>query len=431
MKVTAIIVAVIIIYLSTNVFIVTNNPRANTNHNPKMPENLNASKFLELHLLKAHIHQAMPIVKVANKEQESTSWLKGIKQLTLWITGFDVGQPKTILANQMLTLQYHQPTVSTWAEKISDDEEVESETVFASIDTDMLTQPVLPAEGRRVDGSEDVRPSDIKNTQNVEKEDRQFSVDEFNLVPVRQRGQSSGARIFVNNETDLNLDIENLLNQKLSVDLSQKGPKVLIMHTHTSEAYTTTAQNHYIPTDPDRTEDPRYNVVRVGEELAKHLQKLGVEVIHDKTIHDYPSYNGSYQSALQTIQAQLQKHPSIRFVLDVHRDALLFDNDQKLYVATEIRGNKAAQIMFVVGTNQWGLTHPYWKENFKLALKLQQKSSELYPGFARPILLTKYRYNQHLTTGSLIIEVGAHGNTLEEALVSTEYLADVLAQVIK
>ena len=430
-KMILIVTALLIIYLFVHMLIFTNKSRSYISYDKLTVQSSYATNFLELHLLKAHIQSALPIVKVTNEENKTTSWIKNMQGLTTWITGFDIRQPTTIIINQILPLRYHQSHIAALSQEVYAEKEMSENETFIPKDKDMPTQPALTARGEHLKPIEDFNDNNIEKEQKIEIEDRQINADEFNLVPVRKTGQNNNdARIFVNNETDLNLDMEKLLNQKLAMDLSQRGPKVLIMHTHTSEAYTPTPENYYIPTDPDRTEDPKYNVVKVGEELTKHLNAFGVEVIHDKTIHDYPSYNGSYKSALRTIQAQIQKNPSIRFVLDIHRDALTLDHGQKLNVSTEIKGETAAQIMFVVGTDQWGLHHPQWKENFKLALKLQQKSSELYPGFARPILLTKFRYNQHLAPGSLIIEVGANGNTLEEALISTEYFAHIFAEVM-
>jgi len=154
-------------------------------------------------------------------------------------------------------------------------------------------------------------------------------------------------------------------------------------------------------------------------------KKYGIEVIHNATVHNHPSDTGAYGRSLNTAANILKSYPSIKIVLDIHRDGL---GEGKLRVATKINNKDAAKIMFVVGTDGTGLEHPNWRENLKLAIKLQQKLNEKYPGITRPIYISRNRYNQHLTNGSLIVEIG--GNTINECLESTKYLAEVLNDVI-
>jgi len=213
--------------------------------------------------------------------------------------------------------------------------------------------------------------------------------------------------------------------------LNKKGPQILIVHTHTSESYAPSNKNYYLPTDPDRTQDMNFNVVKVGEEMTKTLKGMGINVIHDKTVHDYPSYNGSYKSSLATVQKNLEKYPSIKVVIDVHRDAMITADKTKLKLCTTIDGKKTAQIMIVTGTDQGGLTHPSWRENLKFAIKLQSRFSKMYPTLARPINLARERYNMHTTTASLILEVGSNGNTLEEAINGGTYAAKALGAFLK
>jgi stage II sporulation protein P len=153
-------------------------------------------------------------------------------------------------------------------------------------------------------------------------------------------------------------------------------------------------------------------------------------MLHNGTIHDYPNYKSSYANSLSTVKKYLKSYPSLRILLDIHRDGLGAGNP-KLRVNTKINGKNAAQIMFVVGTNGTGLEHPNWRENLKLALKLQEKLNSKYPGLAKPIYISKNRYNQHETNGALIIEIGGDGNLLSECLESTKYLAEVIGEIAK
>lgn len=238
--------------------------------------------------------------------------------------------------------------------------------------------------------------------------------------------------IKVINETEYEIGnsmIENLYNQPLDIDFSEKnGPKVLIFHTHTNEAYLRSIEQYDVDV-PNRIDDPRYNVVRVGEELAQHLRRMGIEVLHCGVRHNYPADSGCYLRSGDTVVNYLEAYPSIKLVLDIHRDGMT-ENDPKLRVVTEIEGEETAKMMFVVGTGEIGLSHPNWKKNFSLALKLQNWLNVKYSDIMRPIYISKYRYNHHLSPGALIVEAGGDGNTLDEALNSTQYLAEAVKYII-
>ncbi|MGN1299156.1 MAG: stage II sporulation protein P [Candidatus Scatovivens sp.] len=204
---------------------------------------------------------------------------------------------------------------------------------------------------------------------------------------------------------------------------------ILIFHTHTCESYTATEQNNYVSTGNFRTTDLNYSVARVGTELTNCLMNKGYNVIHDTTYHDYPAYNGSYTRSLTTVKNILSNNKSIELVIDLHRDAL---GSSSSYAPTvNIGEEQVAQIMFVIGTNGGGLTHDNWNKNLKLAILIQQKANEMYPGLFKPIILRNSRYNQNVADGACIIEVGATGNTLEQSNASMKYLAEVLSEVMK
>ncbi len=214
-----------------------------------------------------------------------------------------------------------------------------------------------------------------------------------------------------------------LLNQDLDLDFSGESPTILILHTHTSEAYAQAVGREYTETDTARTQDEAYNIVRVGQVVAEYLTDGGLSVIHDKTVHDYPNYNNSYSNALDSIKFWLEKYPSITMVIDIHRDAAVDGNGLPMACTTEIAGKDVAQAMLVVGTDQGGLTHPNWEGNLAFALQLQATLQSAYPNYVRSLNLRKERFNQHATPASILVEIGTHGNTLEEALASAEILA--------
>ena len=200
--------------------------------------------------------------------------------------------------------------------------------------------------------------------------------------------------------------------------MNQKGPKVLVIHTHATEAYAPEGSTVYDIEGNDRSEDTKENVVKVGEVLTKVLEKKGIETIHDTKLHDTPSFNGSYASSLKAIEAYLKQYPSIQVVLDVHRDSIVYGDGTKAQLVTEIDGKNAAQLMFVVGTDQKGLEHPNWKENIKSAVHFQNAICKKYPTLMRHINLRRERFNGHTSHASMIIEAGSSGNSLSEAVYS-------------
>jgi len=272
-----------------------------------------------------------------------------------------------------------------------------------------------------------------------EKVEEEPPVDLSNTLPIKEttisnksaNGYYQADGVLVKNATTYDFDPVALINEDLKFKCSGKGPHVLIIHSHSSESYTATDKNYYLPTDPDRTEDTNFNVVRVGTEIVNTLKVNGIEAVHDTSLHDYPSYNGSYKSALASVEEYLKKYPTIKIVLDIHRDAMVQADGTKLKLVADIENKKAAQIMLLTGTNQGGLDHPEWRENLKFAMKFQRVVNEMYPGLTRPVSLTKERYNTHTTYGSIIIEVGTTGNTLEEALVSARMIGNSVAKFVK
>ena len=205
---------------------------------------------------------------------------------------------------------------------------------------------------------------------------------------------------------------------------------MLIIHTHGSESYTPDGDDVYTESDPSRTEDKNYNMVRIGDELAEVLESRGIGVIHDRELYDYPSYTGSYGRSLEAAKEYISQYPSIKIVLDIHRDALEGDGITYKTSAQIPSVGPCSQIMFVVGTDGSGLEHPNWRENLKFAAALEKACNDKYPTLARPITISSSRYNQHLTTGALIVEVGTNGNTLQESLTAIRLFGDAASDVL-
>ncbi len=231
--------------------------------------------------------------------------------------------------------------------------------------------------------------------------------------------------IKVKNQSSYN-DIQELIINS-NYELNNKD-KVIIYHTHTCESYTSSEKYNYEMTGVYRTTDLNYTVARVGDELEECLKQYGKTVVHDKTYHDYPSYNGAYDRSHKTFSAILEQNPDAEIAIDLHRDAVGANTyGPKVQIGEDI----CAQLMFVIGTDGGGLTHPNWRQNFAFAVKVQRIANEMYPGLFRPIILRDSRYNQNMTTATTIIEVGATGNTLDECANSMKYLAKVFDEAMK
>lgn len=241
-----------------------------------------------------------------------------------------------------------------------------------------------------------------------------------NNVPEKYTSEYNGVKI--RNETDI-----KLTKEMLTPNVNVNTKNIVIYHTHTCESYTPTENYKYKASGNFRTLDINYSVARVGTELTKYMQHYGYNVIHDTTLYDYPSYSESYDRSLKAVAKILQENENTDVLFDIHRDAI---GDSSYAPTVKIGDDEAAQLMFVIGSNGGGSEHDNWNENLKLAIKIQEKANELYPGLFKPIILRNSRYNQQLAKGASIIEVGATGNTMEQCLNSMKYLSKVLSEVL-
>ena len=239
--------------------------------------------------------------------------------------------------------------------------------------------------------------------------------------------------VAVRNSSGLTLDIADLLSRKPAISITDTAePQVLLMHTHTTETYELEEKDWYDPNFTCRSTDLAVNMAAVGEEIAPQLQAAGIGVVHDKTVHDSPQYTGAYDRSKATVLKNLEAYPTIQVVLDIHRDSIQRDASSKVKPTAEIGGKKAAQMMIVMGMmNTASVPHPDWQENLSLAVRLQQELHTRYEGVMRPIsLVGNARYNQQLTHGSILVEMGSEANTLEEAMVSGQMLGRALVKVL-
>ena len=228
----------------------------------------------------------------------------------------------------------------------------------------------------------------------------------------------------VKNSTDKTVDVAALLSDGFTKPkLSQDAPTVLIYHTHTTESYADAGGGY--------SEDYDKGVIGVGEEMKKVFEQQGLKTIHltDNYI-DGGAFKKAYTRSLAGVEAVLKKYPSIKIVLDIHRDSIA-DGDTEYCPLTTIDGNEYAQIMVISGTDDLGLSHPTWKENFKYALALVKQMQTDYPGLSRPVNLNQNRYNTHTTPYALLVEVGGGANTSEQAKRSGRAVAESICKIVQ
>lgn len=217
------------------------------------------------------------------------------------------------------------------------------------------------------------------------------------------------------NTTSYQVDVESMLQQKLDWNLYDDEPTVLILHAHATESYSGTKGY--------RSQDDTLNMISIGDRLAELLEEAGIGVIHDRTLHDEPSYSGSYTSARASMKEYLAKYPSIQLVLDLHRDAAEDSQGNQIGYTLSTPQGDAAKLLLVVGTNAGGQNHPQWQKNMTLAVKLHAQLQKDAPGICRSLQIRTSRFNQDLSPGALLVEMGTAGNTHEEAMLAVEILA--------
>ena len=228
---------------------------------------------------------------------------------------------------------------------------------------------------------------------------------------------------------DIAAEIENPL--PFAIEPNSPDPQVLVMHTHATEDYRLSAGLWFAPGDGARSTDCSVNMCAVGRVVADTLNAAGINTLHDETLNDYPSYTGSYANSRAVVQQYLARYPSIKVVLDVHRDALVGSNNEIYKLVTTEAGEKVAQVMMVIGSDENSGAHPRWQDNLAFAVLLQKELVRGYTSLARPIVLRSSSYNQQVSPGSILVEVGGHGNTLTEAINGARMWADNVARTLQ
>ena len=282
--------------------------------------------------------------------------------------------------------------------------------------------------------AEYIEKTEQKETQKTEKPKNAGSISEYSITPSKTSSKIiwKDNAAFSNTSNFSNNEILKVLNKEPSLVLKKNEPQILIYHTHSTESYENEDLGYFIKGSSARTLDQNKNMISVGKEIVKKLKEAGFNVIHDQNIYDYPSYNGAYNRSAETVKKYLEKYPSITVTLDIHRDAIEQDSGAvRVKPTATINGKKAAQIMIIAGVDDGSMDFKNWRENMKFASALQVQMEKSYSGLTRAVMVCHRRYNMYLTNNSLLIEIGGHANTLDEALYSGQMLGDSLSQVLR
>ena len=296
------------------------------------------------------------------------------------------------------------------------------------------------AESKQQQEVEKVEKAEVKEDKQVAANTELFdasAVDVFSNIitidknEITRKNTSNYTRVNIGSITiydysSKKIDYEELMSMEL--ELKKGKDNILIYSTHTSETYTNSDTYKFSYSGTYRSRDGKYNMLSVAHILNKTLNERGIDTVFDTTAHDYTSYDSAYKNSMKTIEKNLEAYKDFGLIIDVHRDAA---GDLTFGPETTINGKKTAMLMLVVGVGYDGLENPYWKENLSLALRIASVGEKMYPGLFRQVLVRDSRYNQHLIPGSILVEVGATGNTLEEAYYGVRCLGNILGNIYK
>ncbi len=310
--------------------------------------------------------------------------------------------------------QYGYKAFSNTVESVQDTEKDENDMI--GID-DVTFQPELDSVPIGKDFSLDHLSEDVLK----QLEDFNYLKSNFYLVDARTQLRAE------------DINAREYLQKDFALDYSVKGPKVLIMHTHSMEGFIDSE---------DTVAHMEEGIWGAGEYLKELLEKqYGIEVLHDTGRYDMVDGRGQRIGAYERMEGPIAKiladNPSIQVVIDLHRDGL----PENIHLVTDVNGKQCARVMFFNGlcrltengTTQdiQGLTNPYLKDNLAFSLQMKVALNSKYPEFTRKTYVNAYRYSLHMKPRSLLIEVGSQMNTKEEAWNSMEPLAQALAEILK
>jgi len=310
-------------------------------------------------------------------------------------------------------------------------------TATVAPDTDDTSATVPTTDGETT-VPDDTSAPELPKTALTEEQLYAFSADSVpqGMIPIvpMDLSLSSYGETFHYNDTSYTLSLKDLptSNAAIPAAASVGEVSVLILHTHATEGYSPDGATYYEPsTTLARADDPSQGVVAVGQVIADILNQNGIKALHSTVLHDLESYKDSYSRSAQTIVSYLEQYPSIRLVIDVHRDSIMTSGDQLVRPVALVNGEASAQVMCVVGSNASGAAYDDWQNNLSLAVRLRNALNAEYGNLCRPVYIKKSTYNQQYAPASLLLEIGSSGNTLEEAKNAAALVAEKIVEMLK
>ena len=350
------------------------------------------------------------------------------EKVTLFAAQLAVRNAKSFLPEAVCLIQKEEneekeETQSVTSEKITETTEKIVQT------TQKETAPVFKPKSSITDTDSDIKT--LMKQAKAQKYEKAGALKDRTYITDGVTDTVGNVRIKNTNKTQI--DASSMLNKKADLTVDRDKPAVLIFHTHTTETYQIAEREYYATDFAPRSESEQVNMIRVGKAIAEQIEKAGYKVIHDKTIYD-TKYNGAYERSRKGAEAILKKYPSIKIVLDIHRDAIQLKDGTKIRPVATVNGKKAAQIMIISGCQEEGngVTNlPDWKYNLTFALQLQKELEDNFQGITRPLYFCARSYNMNLTHCSLLVEMGSDANTLEQAVYSGKCLGVAVGKMLE
>lgn len=260
----------------------------------------------------------------------------------------------------------------------------------------------------------------------------------FAIVPADLSLISYG-ELYIDNFTGYDPDLKKLMYAEIGErneveELSNSlKPRVLILHTHGTEAYVRDNELYYTESEREfaRSHNSKENVIAVGSVLADILNRAGIPTVHSTVLHDSTQYKDSYARAAATVKKYLETYPSIELVIDVHRDSIINSNGDIIKPIILADDQKCAQVKCIVGSSWSGEKYDHWEKNLSLALKLRSALNQKYINLCRPVSLESTAYNQNIAPYSITLEIGSSGNSLREAMCAANAVGEILSELIK
>ncbi len=289
------------------------------------------------------------------------------------------------------------------------------------------------------DPSDTVAPPDTAAPDDGDGTVKDGETDEIpnDAVPILSRDLAylSLGRDYIHNETPYHPSVDALLAREILFEATNAGePLVLILHTHTSEAFLPSGTRYIEGRLGDATysRDESRNILSVGAVLCETLKQKGITAIHCTVMHDDPTLGGAYARADATIEEYLERYPSISLVIDLHRDAITNADGAFVRSVAEMGGEETtAQVMAVVGTNGNGTSFDHWEENLALALQLRELLNADGASVCRPVSLRNSSYNQEMAPHALLLEIGTAANSVDEAQRAAVLVGETLARLLQ